>query len=233
MKVNSAWAIALCTAISFTPARGSFLISDIESWTGPDPGPDVNEAALVIDWNDGQNPLAFGYRWIGTTNKTGQDLLREITSADLRLSIDGIDSGLVSHFSIDFDLDGEAERFRPGWDGVANFWSYYVNNEVFSDPNDFTNNGHILPTNDQVVPTGSPYDDVSPGAWVTSSTGILGRPLVDGSWDGFIYSDGNTPIARPESITAIPEPHSPMLIGLGFLWIAMARRRESLTRITS
>ncbi len=213
-------------AISTQTAFAAFSLADIDFWTGPDAGPDINEAALVIDWNDGQPAQAWGYRWLGSETKTGQNLLLDITSNDPRLSIQGIESGFVSHFSLDYNLDGAAEQFRPGWDGVANFWNYYVNNGVFSDPDDFTKNSHIVPPNTEVIPNGDPFADSDPGSWVTSNTGVIDRPLVNGSWDAFIYADGMVAVSEPVAVAVapIPEPSTLGLLLLGLLSLGRRRR---------
>ncbi|MEM7386481.1 MAG: hypothetical protein AAF514_16185 [Verrucomicrobiota bacterium] len=127
-------------------ARGAISLNEINYWVnGTSPGAGDQRAALVIDWDDGSTPLTWGYHWPAGETRTGQDLVFAVTMADPRLSIDGISTGFLSNFGFDANLDGQPENFRPGWDGVANFWNYFVNNEVFTHPTDFTLNGHVIP----------------------------------------------------------------------------------------
>jgi len=62
----------------------SFDLNDILNWTGTG----SNEAALVIDWQDGSThpALAWGYRWDGTA--TGEQMLLAIAAADPDLSVE-------------------------------------------------------------------------------------------------------------------------------------------------
>lgn len=205
-------------------ARAAFTMADIRLWAGAPTGPGVQSAALVVDWNDGQAPLAWGYRWIGS-NQTGRDMLRAIAAADPRFTLQGLQTGFVSNFAFDVDLNGQPERFRPGWDGVSKFWTYSVNNAVFTDPNDFSKNSHIVPPNTKVVPNGDPFALSSAGRWISSSTGVLERPLVDGSWDGFRYDDGSGAIDEPVAASPIPEPSSALFLVMSLACLATRRRR--------
>lgn len=68
---NSAKTTTTTTTINF---------SDIQYWVGTG----TNEAAFVVQWNDGKNPdaLVWGFRWNGTA--TGEDMLKAIAGADHR-----------------------------------------------------------------------------------------------------------------------------------------------------
>ena len=76
MKVKSSTiGLPLLLAIVMAvPAIGGPVMTfdDIDTWVGLG----NQEAALVLDWNDGKEPGIWGYRFDGP--KTGQDMLQEI-----------------------------------------------------------------------------------------------------------------------------------------------------------
>ena len=226
-------AAALGVAAAFTaPAEGAFTLADIQFWTGVPDGPDTNQAVLVVDWIDGSPPLAWGYRWPQAETRTGGDLLAAVAGADPRLSIQGLGGNFVSHFGFDADRNGSMERFHPGFNPATNeFWFYFVNNEVFFDPVDFNRNGHIVPPATTVVPLGNPYDGAGPGAWVSSSTGVLGRPLADGSWDGFVYASQPVGLAEPVAATPVPEPSVCACLGGAFILFWRRRRTNRVSQM--
>jgi hypothetical protein len=223
-------AATLVVAAALTaPAHGAFTLADVQFWTGTPEAPGSNEAVLVIDWADGSPGLAWGYRWEATRTRNAGDMLAAVTSADPRLSLLGIGGNFVSHFAFDADLNGTPERFRPGYDPTTGeFWAYFVNNQVYFDPIDFNLNGHIVPPATTVVPLGNPYDGAGSGEWVSSSTGVLGRPLVDGSWDGFVYASQPVGLAEPVAATPVPEPSVCACLGGGFIlfWLGRRTNRE-------
>ena len=104
-----------------------------------------------------------------------------------------------------------------------NFIVFFVNNNQQS--GNFTNGAaptgaHVLP------PLGSPYDEAGPGAWISSNTGVLGRPVVNGSWDGWVYSSGTvTPGLAVNAPLPVPEASSVLLLGLGGS-LLLRRRRQ-------
>ncbi len=221
MKKRTTFVVAAgahCLFATAPPLRAAFTLQDIAFWTGTPDGPDVNEAVLVVDWSDGSTPLAWGYRWPAAEPRTGRDLLAAVVAADARLSVGGLASGFVSHFAWDADRDGTADLFHPDYDAATSrFWSYFVNNDVHEDPVDFTKNSHIVPPATSVVPLGNPYAETT---WTASVTGVLDRPLADGSWDGFHWVA--TPVGPGEPVAAplIPEPATISLLLLsatGFL----------------
>lgn len=193
----------LCSA---TFARSAVTFADIRLWAGSAPGPGISEAAIVVDFRDGAPGVAWGYRWPAEEARTGQDMLAAIIGADPALSTD-------STFFPNAFAYGARTRSYSDNGSPANFfddlyWAYWVNNEVFYHPTDFTQNSHILPGTAAVVPLGNPY---GPGHWVESSTGAAVRPLVNGSWDGWVYGPFLT---QPgDAVAAVPEPSVCLLGG--------------------
>jgi hypothetical protein len=207
--------------LSSLSASAAVTFADIAIWTGAPQTATTAQAALVIDWSDGQAPLVWGYRWEPADGeKTGRDMLTAILGADNRLTAQG--TNFLSDFSWDANTDGTPERFKPGWNG-SEYWAYFVNNDVYYHPTNFLLNGHIIPPATTVVPNGNPYSAMAPGTWVSSSTGVVQRPLVNGSWDGFVYNTGITGPLEPVAASPVPEP-STSLLALG-LTMLLGRRR--------
>jgi hypothetical protein len=123
-------------------------------------------------------------------------------------------------------MDGTPEFTFPGFNGVTGeYLNYFVNNHqqagVFAD-GPAPGGAHLLP------PLGSPYDESGPGAWISSNTGVLGRPVVDGSWDGWVYSDGAAlPVLAVNAPNRIPEPAAQGLLWFGTGALLWRRRRRS------
>jgi hypothetical protein len=193
-------------------AATTFLMSDVTNWIGPAAGPGINQAVLVLDWADAQPAWAWGFRWDASQSKTGGDLLSAVLGAENRLSATVSSIGFVSNVGWD------GTRFQGDYNpSTGAYWNYFVNNDQQSgNYNDGAapTGAHILP------PLGSPYDAAGPGAWVSSNTGILGRPLVDGSWDGLIYADFNStgPRFSNNAPVLVPEPTWLSCILLLCLW---------------
>jgi hypothetical protein len=216
-KSCAAWAAACSLLIPCASPAATFLISDVTNWIGPAAGPGISQAVLVLDWVDAQAPFAWGYRWDTSQAKTSADLLTAIIGAEPRLSATISSLGFVS------DVGWHANaRFQGDYNPTTGaYWNYFVNNaQQAGNYNDGAapSGAHILP------PLGSPYDDAGPGAWVSSNTGILGHPLVDGAWDGFIYADftASGPSFTANAPASVPEPAG--LSTLLFLCVWKRRR---------
>ncbi len=211
---------AACSAIVSTEARAAtFLISDVTRWIGPDAGAGISEAVLSIQWPGQTDAWTWGYRWQSTESKTGQDMLAAFVAASNgAFVVTGLTSGFVSN------IEWQGNSF-PGYNaGTGQYLQYFVNNaQQGGNYNDGAapTGAHVLP------PLGSPYDEAGPGEWVASNTGVGGRPLVDGSWDGWSYSAFGDP-GPTQAVNApapIPEPGSLLLLASSSL--ALLRRRRS------
>lgn len=209
---------ALLLFCSATVARSAVTFADIRLWAGAAPGPGINEAALVIDFRDGSPGVAWGFRWSAQETKTGQDMLNAILGANPALSVDS------TFFPNTFTYGTRTQTFSSNGTPMDftddRYWGYWVNNEVFYHPTDFTQNSHIVPPATQVVPLGNPY---GPGRWVESSTGGGARPLVNGSWDGWVYGPYLT---QPgDALAAVPEPATAAILTFA-LAAGFIRRRN-------
>ena len=212
-------ALLLCSA---TFARSAISFTDIRLWAGAPPGAGVSEAALVLDFHDGQPGLLWGFRWPAQESRTGADMLAAIIGADPALSVDG------TFFRNGFTYGARSRSFSDNgtatWDDDT-YWGYWVNNEVYFAPGgNFALNSHIVPPATEVVPLGNPY---GPGRWVESSTGDAARPLVHGSWDAWSYGVYLTQAGEP--VAAIPEPGVGGMLALGVL-LGLTRRGRKASR---
>ncbi|MFQ3548639.1 MAG: PEP-CTERM sorting domain-containing protein [Armatimonadota bacterium] len=121
--------IVLCTvlmmAISGSVSAFSFL--DIEAWAGSG----SNQAALVIDWNDGNSTECYvwGFRWDGTA--TGSDMFYAIASAYPELSFVDL-GGYIDRITYGIHDEG-------GWDpNLQYFWNYSTANNTTEFPTEWT-----------------------------------------------------------------------------------------------
>ncbi len=229
-RLRSIWgarlSAVLLLATSPFAAGATFLASDVTTWVGQPAGVGVNEAFLVISWADSQTPYVWGYRWNAGISKTGVDLLSAVTLAEPRLSLSGLDTGFIQNIGWNADLSGAPERFHPGYDTTTEqYWTYHVNNA--QQPGNF--NDGAAPTGAHILPAlGSPFDEAGPGTWHSSNTGVLGRPLVNGSWDGFVYATFTStgPGLPMNAPTPIPEPTVPAFCMIAVV-LGFARRRPA------
>lgn len=206
------------SATLFQAQAASFLMTDVTHWVGPDAGVGVSQAVMVIQWPGQLEAWAWGYRWQSSESKTGADMLESLASASNgAFVVSGLAGGFIS------DLQWQGNSF-PGYNaGTGEYLNYFVNNaQASGNYNDGAAPGgaHVLP------PLGSPYDEGGPRQWVSSNTGVLGRPLVDGSWDGYVYAafGGPGPSQAVNAPAAIPEPGSILLIAGASLTLLRRRR---------
>lgn len=225
MKRIITLALLIISAAALSISASAFSFSDIRLWAGSG----SNQAALVIDWNDGISPesIVWGYRWDGTA--TGKDMFDAVLTLDSRLyasmeywpSYDGYTvygigydinangSGFVSGVREDADGNEDgyaldlADHYKEGW--FTGYWSYYVA-ETTGD-----------------LPTG----------WDYSGWGISARTLENGSWDGWSFvsdmSDWTSagPPDTPIAATTVPEPSGILALvsgTLGLIGLAAKRR---------
>ncbi len=218
MRLIAAGALVCSANLTPTARAATFLISDVSQWIGPAAGAGTNEAALVIQWPGQTAAWAWGYRWQSTETKTGADMLAAFVAASNgAFTATGLAGGFVT------DLQWQGNSF-PGFNaGTGQYLQYFVNNA--QQAGNFTDGAaptgaHVLP------PLGSPYDEAGPGEWVASNTGVAGRPLVDGSWDGWTYAAFGDP-GPGQAVNApapIPEPSSVALV-TGAAFLQLRRRR--------
>ncbi len=224
LAVLLVWALSLSTN-----EASAATFSDIKFWVGNG----SNQAALVIDWNDGKSPesLIWGYRWDGTA--TGENMLTAIVQADPKLYATysttfggGLGTAL---FGLGYDTDGDGFSTTPAL--------------VF-------NNSIAVLTDGQVNDFRSPADsddhyfegwwsgywsywlggeDDSP-AWGYSGVGMSSRILSNGSWDGWSALPGFMGDAPSEPIPAtIPEPASVILALATVVMLSIARRPRKMS----
>lgn len=224
------------SAIALTTLRAPAALvqsyDDIELWAGTG----SNRSAMIIQWNDGQEPvsLAWGFQWNGIA--TGFDMLIAIAGTTTvtgapeedPTSYSGLDSriSLTLTYSEGFGYsvrsivfnDGVNTRSNTGWEDA--YWGY----SIFG--GDFTYYDWMTDDFDTYdVEGSSEYADVD---WFTSPIGMTSRPLVGGSWDSWSFSDPdfNVPVTE-QPYAAIPEPSVTILMICGAGLLALRMRRKA------
>lgn len=174
-------------------ADGTFTMDMIENWSGEG----ANRAAFVVQWNaeSETSALVWGFRWDGEA--TGETMARAIAASDPRFFImteTGTAYGSpVSGFgydvnkSGDFSITKDGVTLSPDENGVIFSSSYGYDGWTCTDPEDYWQSGwyqgywsYWLKSNDS-------------DAWGYSGTGITGRKLTDGCWDGWNFSVNMSP----------------------------------------
>lgn len=217
--------IGLATAsITFaTTTTSAATFDDVEFWAGAG----ANQAALVIDWNDGktEESLLWGYRWDGAA--TGMDMFQAVVTADPRLfSYLGLYSWGTAILGIGYDLN------ESGGFGVSPTLT-------------FDSTGLLLdatPTPDDARAATDPADHWLEGwnsgfwgyslkateldLWADASTGASDRALSDGVWDGYSFAPGfaSSAPSEPVAATPVPEPTSAALILISGILLSCLRR---------
>lgn len=181
-------------------------LDDIPTWVGSG----SNRAGLVIDWGDGRDPLAWGYRWNGTSS--AEDLVRTVDLADTRLV------GVLKEFE--------------GFGAYVESFGYDRNGNGFSelDPNDSFGQGDFFDFWELFSAPTSPYNGSS--SWISSDFGIGRTILADGNWIGFRF-DASFPGPAPGAVplpAAVPEPSVMFLLGGTFLGAAVVGRIRRQSR---
>jgi hypothetical protein len=225
------------------------LFSGIQDWVGTG----VNEAALVIDWNNGtaDDSLIWGYRWNGSA--TGEQMLDAIVAADPRLyaeiSVPGEYGTQV--FGFGFHPSGD-QNFQlsasstPALSFNSDHLAYtaydgsgvdYTRTAVT--PGDFWQEGDY----DTGYGTGAPTDGgwsyfnstdsrltANPSDWDYASTGITDRVLDNDDVDGWVFSyndgAGDAVPAAPIDVAPVPEPSTWAILFGGGISLACLRRNH-------
>lgn len=187
---------------------GKFTFDMIESWVGEG----SNQAALVIQFNDGKesNAIVFGYRWDGQA--TGIDMLRAVVTANPQLyglfqytnvSSPTDPNGGYTINGIGWDADGDGdialidtgngnqvyecetgffEHPRGYVPGQGGSSDYDYDNWMARDTDDFWQAGWYKGYWSYWV-KGADTEKFSYSNW-----GASGRVLEDGCWDGWNYA---------------------------------------------
>jgi len=205
MTAAAAWLAVLAPG----PADAGFGMDDLAYWVGAG----TNRAALVVDWDDGLEPvsLAWGFRWNGTA--TGKDMFEAVAAADARLFVLFRNLGAgKTVYGAGYDVDGDGGAFHPGAAGFGTETGYA------DDPDDHYEEGWYSQYWHYSLGVGAPYDG---GAWISSGSGFEVRALEDGDWDGWRVAPVTfpPPASNPppaECVAAPPAPPRPPAGAAGF-----------------
>jgi hypothetical protein len=225
LLLSICFCMGIINATAFASPYDDFDFDDIDFWVGSG----SNEAALVVDWNDGIDPvsLAWGYRWDGSA--TGQDMLSDIAG---EMTYSG---GSVSYSA---GVDGrlwwtDGSGMGGGGAGTVYGIGYDVDNDGFTITPDASGDGGVA------ADTADHYKEgwMSAGywsywlgdddSWGFSGVGFAGRNLSDGSWDGWSWAPGFSS-STPDSPEAapVPVPAAVWLLGSGLLGLIGFRRKR-------
>ncbi|WP_428229499.1 DUF5074 domain-containing protein [Flavobacterium sp.] len=179
--------------------------SDIKYWVGTG----ANQAAFVVQWNDGKNTdaLIWGFKWDG--NATGEDMLKAIAKADRRffsLLYPSAPGGGTEIGGLGFDLNGvkskglykDANLTYPLYpsNGIINTGTYDFDQYVAIDADDHWQSGWTNGKWSYSVKEDTDSD------FSNSVTDLTKRTLKNGSWDVWNYKPKDTDI--PVASTFIP-----------------------------
>lgn len=197
-------------------AVNATTFDDIQYWVGTG----ANQAAFVVQWNDGKNSdaLVWGFRWDG--NATGQDMLKEIAKADRRffsLLYQNMPDNLGTTVGgLGFDLNGirtnglykNGDVIKPfyGASGIIKTDSYDFDLYKPIDTDDHWQSGWTNAKWSYLVKEATDTD------FKDSDLNIAKRTLKNGSWDVWNYKPNNTDIPLLDTFTAV----TPFMKGTDF-----------------
>jgi hypothetical protein len=212
MKILIAAFAALILAVA-PQVRAQFVtvsnFEDVQFWTGSGP----NRSVLLMQFGAADAPatVAWGYHWSGSAtaasmifavagNITGSGMPSPLAGADARLTVDGtyfasfdgyfLNSITYNQVGLPAPWSQSVRLIEDNWDFDGTYPSLYLQ----------PGNGNW---------TGNPF--------AAADVGISGISLTDGGWIGFAQTDGADPYVFSQPVSAVPEPSTLLLLGLGAL----------------
>lgn len=226
MKKLRLLALAAASVFVVSPVR-AVDFNDIQFWAGTG----ANQAALVIDWNDGKSSesLVWGYRWDGSAS--GLDMFEAIVNADPRLFAHlAVYSFGTAVSGAGYDLNGN------GVFGVSPSLSFDSGGLLVeaSGPGNFDDSRAATDAGDHYAEGfnssfwGYYVKSSTAAAWAFSNDGAADRILSDGVWDGWSFAPGfATTDPSDPGVAPVPEPTAVVLLISGGLLLVCARRKHS------
>lgn len=196
---------AIATNQTKKSAANTTTFDDIKYWVGTG----SNQAAFVVQWNDGKDSdaLIWGFRWNG--NATGEDMLKAIAKADRRffsLLYQDAPSGGTEIGGLGFDLN-EAKTIGLYKDVNVTYPFYPLNGVVKTTGYDF-DKYTVIDTDDHWQ---SGWNNGKWSYWIKNTTGDFNsfdlgatkRTLVNGSWDVWNYKPNNVELPISSTFTPV------------------------------
>lgn len=218
-------------AMVMANAEGTFTMDDIVNWSGEG----SNRSAVVIQWNvDGEtNAMAFGYRWDG--NKTGADMMAAVVANNPRL-YSFVQSGTPYGSTFggcgwDVDGNGEIGLISPQGDTIwcDNEMGYFVasgysyDGYTSADPTDWWRSGWMSGYWSYWMKASAEE------TFKYASTGMSGRKLTDGSWDGWNYGGASwKPIVSAPSLIPDDAPRSFTINGVCYSLLTWSEKHKTV-----
>lgn len=220
---------SLAAAVNAAPVTG---LGDIDYWVGSG----SNQSALVIQWDDGENPssVVWGYLWDIADSPTVETMLFDIAAfitlnptfevpspvqppagADARLSITA-DAYSFGNFvtGISYNQNGldsgefsQTVRNQSGFGAGGESWTLYT------------------------IGTGAAWPG---GSVLPADFGMSTLALADGGWYGFAYTVAFVPpffdpvsFSFDAPVSAVPEPSGVFLLAAGAALVFLRKRHAA------
>ena len=225
MKKLRLLSLAVASLFVLNSSRAA-TFDDVQYWVGSG----ANQAAFVIDWNDGKSAesLLWGFRWNGSA--TGADMFQAVVNADARLFAHiGLFSFGPSALGIGYDLN------NSGGFGVSPALTFDSGGLFFGAGAGSANDARVATDSaDHYVEgwnngfwayyTKANFTD----AWASSGVGAGDRALTDGAWDGYSFAAGfsGPDPGEPLAAVPVPEPTALALLSLSALFVTCVRRKH-------
>lgn len=214
----SALACSLAAGVALsTPCQAAFTITDVEFWVDHSSvagAGSLAQSVLVLDWNDDNGPLAWGFQWDAGESITGEDMITMIVNFDGRLNVDLTPSDFGAFFNTAAyagDDDGNVARTATSDNVDFIYWAYSLYD----------------PSTGQPEPWASGSDAST--SLVSAPVGMSTRVLEDGSYDVWRYSATNADfnftqaIPTEQPVAVVPEPSGVALV-LSVVALCLFRR---------